>query len=115
MCRAGFKLTGLYCGIFWAEKKSFEAIGGFVDKRAFEDVDTAKKLREYGKTLGKKYGVLQKNYLINSTRKYDDLGDWLYFKLMVKNAGTLLKAAFGHTDGYDKLLDEMFYEYNDKH
>lgn len=115
MCRMGFKLTGLYCGIFWAEKKSFEAIGGFVDKRAFEDVDTAKNLRKYGKSLGKKYGVLQKNYLINSTRKYDDLGDWLYFKLMIKNAGTLLKAAFGHTDGYDKLLDEMFYEYNDRH
>lgn len=115
MCRAGFKLTGLYCGIFWAEKKTFEAIGGFVDKRAFEDVDTAKNLRKYGKSLGKKYGVLQKNYLINSTRKYDDLGDWLYFKLMIKNAGTLINAAFGHTEEYEKLLDEMFYEYNDRH
>ncbi|MBR4085728.1 MAG: glycosyltransferase [Lachnospiraceae bacterium] len=115
MCRAGFKLTGLYCGIFWAEKKTLEAIGGFVDKRAFEDVDTAKKLHKYGMAQGKKYGVLQKNYLINSTRKYDDLGDWLYFKLMIKNAGTLFKAAFGHTKEYDKLLDEMFYEYNDRH
>ncbi len=28
---------------------------------------------------------------------------------------SIKKAAFGHTDGYDKLLDEMFYEYNDKH
>ncbi|MBR3825014.1 MAG: glycosyltransferase [Lachnospiraceae bacterium] len=115
MCRAGFKLTGLYCGIFWAEKKTFEAIGGFVVKRAMEDVATAKNLRKYGKSLGKKYGVLQKNYLINSTRKYDDLGDWLYFKLMIKNAGTLIKAAFGHTEEYEKLLDEMFYEYNDRH
>ncbi|MBR6665652.1 MAG: glycosyltransferase [Lachnospiraceae bacterium] len=115
MCRAGFKLTGLYCGIFWAEKNTFEAIGGFVDKRAMEDVATAKNLRKYGKSLGKKYGVLQKNYLINSTRKYDDLGDWLYYKLMIKNAGTLIKAAFGHTEEYEKLLDEMFYEYNDRH
>ena len=115
MCRAGFRLTGLYCGIFWAEKKTFEAIGGFMDKRAMEDVATAKNLRKYGKSFGKKYGVLQKNYLINSTRKYDDLGDWLYFKLMIKNAGTLLKAAFGHMEEYEKLLDEMFYEYNDRH
>lgn len=115
MCRMGFGLTGLYCGIFWAEKKSFEAIGGFADKRAMEDVATAGQLRKYGKTQGKRYGVLRKNYLINSTRKYDDLGDWLYFKLMIKHAGTLLKAAFGYKEEYEKLLDEMFYEYNDRH
>lgn len=53
--------------------------------------------------------------MINSTRKYDDLGDWLYFKLMVKNAGTMIKAAFGDTVGMDKLLDELFYDYNDVH
>ena len=49
-----------------------------------------------------------------STRKYDDLGDWLYFKLMIKNAGTLIKAAFGDKSGIDRLLDEMFYDYNDR-
>ena len=37
-------------------------------------------------------------------RKYDDLGDWLYFKLMINNAGTLIKAALGNTEEYDKLL-----------
>jgi len=52
---------------------------------------------------------------MNSTRKYDDLGDWLYFKLMINNAGTLIKAAMGNTEEYDKLLDEMFYDYNDQH
>ncbi|MBQ1903245.1 MAG: glycosyltransferase family 2 protein, partial [Ruminococcus sp.] len=38
ICRVGFGLTGLYCGIFWAEKSTFEAVGGFADKRAMEDV-----------------------------------------------------------------------------
>ena len=52
---------------------------------------------------------------IHSTRKYDDLGDWLYFKLLVENAGTFIKAAFGDKSGVDKILDEMFYEYNDRH
>lgn len=33
----------------------------------------------------------------------------------VRNAGTFLKAAFGNTEGVDKLLDELFYDYNDKH
>ncbi len=115
LCRIGFKLTGLYCGIFWVTKETFEAIGGFVDKRAMEDIATAKLLKKYGKTKGKRYTVLKENHLINSTRKYDDLGDWLYFKLMVENFGTLLKATMGNSEEYDKLIDEMFYDYNDNH
>ena len=112
ICRLGFKLTGLYCGIFWARKSDFDAIGGFVEKKAGEDIATAKALRAYGRKNGKKYGCLRKNHLINSTRKYDDMGDWLYFKLIFKNAGALIKAAFGDRSGYDKLMDEMFYDYN---
>ena len=114
MCRVSFAITGLYSGIFWAKKDTFDKIGGFVDKKAMEDVATAKLLKEYGKKHGKNYSTLRKNYLINSTRKYDDLGDWLYFKLMFKNMVTLLKAAFGDRSGLDKLLDEMFYDYNDR-
>ncbi len=112
ICRLGFKLTGLYCGIFWARKSDFDAIGGFVDKKAGEDIATAKALRAYGRKNGKKYGCLRKNHLINSTRKYDDMGDWLYFRLIFKNAGALIKAAFGDRSGYDKLMDPMFYDYN---
>ena len=115
MCRAAFRLTGLWCGIFWAEKAAFEAVGGFVEKKAMEDADTAKKLKKYGRSLGKKYGVLKENYLVNSTRKFDELGDWLYFRLMFQNAGALLKAAFGKTEALDPLLDELFYDYNDRH
>ena len=78
-----------------------------------EDVATAKLLKKFGEKHGKKYTTLRNNHLINSTRKYDDLGDWLYFKLMFQNIGTLLKAAMGDKTGIDKLLDELFYDYND--
>ena len=115
LCRVSFMITGLYSGIFWAKKETFDAIGGFADKKAMEDVATAKLLKQYGKKKGKKYATLKKNVLINSTRKYDDLGDWLYFKLLIQNTGTFIKAAFGDKSGVDKLLDEMFYEYNDRH
>lgn len=115
LCRFLFGITGLYSGIFWATKATFVAIGGFVDKKAMEDVATAKVLKKYGKSKGKKYTTLRKNYLINSTRKYDDLGDWLYFKLLVQNFTSIMKAAMGNTEEYEKLLDEMFYDYNDKH
>ena len=39
MCRAGFAVTGLYSGIFWAKRSTFTAIGGFVEKKAMEDVE----------------------------------------------------------------------------
>ena len=112
MCRVLFRITGLYSGIFWSTKETFDAIGGFVEKKAMEDVATAKLLKKYGKVHGKKYTTLRKNYLINSTRKFDDYGDWMYFKLMVKNIGVFAKAAVGKTEELDKLLDEMFYDYN---
>ncbi len=115
MCRVLFRITRLYCGIFWAEKQTFEAVGGFTELKAMEDGATAKKLKKYGKSQEKRYTVLRENHLINSTRKFDALGDWLYFRLMFRNAGAFLKAACGDTTGVDKLLDEIFYDYNDRH
>ena len=114
MCRVSFALTGLYCGIFWAEKSTFDAVGGFEEIKAMEDVATAKKIKKYGKQQGKKYTTLRKNYLINSTRKFDDMGDWLYFKLIFTNLGSFFKAAKGDKTDLDHLLDDLFYNYNDK-
>ncbi len=113
LCRVAFGLTGLYCGLFWAERSTFEAIGGFVEMKAMEDAATAKALKAYGRQQGKGYTVLRKNCLINSTRKYDDMGDWLYLKLMAGNLGTFLRAACGDRSGLDALLDRLFYDYND--
>ena len=103
LCRLGFGLTGLYCGIFWAKKETFEAIGGFTAIKAMEDVATARQLKRYGKQHGLQYTTLRHNYLINSTRKFDDQGDWLYFKLMFHHAGALLKAAVGDRKQLDVL------------
>lgn len=112
LCRISFGVTGLYCGIFWAERSTFEAIGGFVEKKAMEDVATAKALKAYGKSRGKRYTTLRKNHLINSTRKYDEMGDWLYLTLMLTNIGAFIKAALGDKRDLDKLLDKLFYDYN---
>ena len=114
LCRIGFNVTGLHCGIFWAEKKTFLAVEGFSEIKAMEDVDTARKLKLYGKIFGKKYTTLRRNFMINSTRKFDKLGDWLYFRLMFENAGTFFRAATGDRKKLDLLLDKMFYDYNDK-
>ena len=75
-----------------------------------EDAATAKALKAYGKRQGKKYTVLRKNVLINSTRKYDDLGDWLYLKLMFCHIGTFIKAALGDRSGLDKMVSQLSME-----
>lgn len=77
-----------------------------------EDAATATALKAYGKSQGKKYTVLRKNILINSTRKYDNMGDWFYLRLMIMNAVTFVKAAFGEKEELDILLDRLFYDYN---
>ncbi|MBR1764865.1 MAG: glycosyltransferase [Ruminococcus sp.] len=112
LCRVSFGITGLYCGIFWAATETFRAVGGFEELKAMEDAATAKKLKRYGRQRGLKYTTLRRNCLINSTRKYDDLGDWLYLKLMVGNLGAFLKAALGDRRELDGLLDRLFYDYN---
>lgn len=81
-------------------------------RKQWKTLATAKLLKAYGKRKGKKYTVLRKNVLINSTRKYDDMGDWLYLKLMLCNIGTFIKAALGDSSGLDKILDRLFYDYN---
>ncbi len=111
LCRIGFGLTGLYCGIFWAKKSTLLAVGGFSEIKAMEDVATAKKLKRYGKLMGKQYATLRRNFLINSTRKFDDLGDWLYFKMMLQHTDAFIKAALGDKRKLDNLLDELFYDY----
>ena len=77
-----------------------------------EDAATARVLKQYGRAHGRKYTVLRRNYLINSTRKYDEMGDWLYFRLLIENAGAFLRAAAGDRSGVDALLDRLFYDYN---
>ena len=43
------------------------------------------------------------------------MGDWLYLKLLFRNGGAMIKAALGDRSDYDRLLDELFYDYNDRH
>ena len=111
LCRVSFGITGLYCGIFWAKRKTFLEVGGFTERKAMEDAATARKLKALGRQKGLRYTVLRRNHLINSTRKYDEMGDWLYLSLLVRHAGAFLKAAAGDAGELDALLDWLFYDY----
>lgn len=114
MLTMSFRMTGIWCGIFWGTREAFFSAELFPDIKVGEDIAFAKAMRKYAKSQGKKYGHLRKNHLINNTRKFDRYGDWLYVKLMVKSIGLFFLRLFGKKDAFDKMFDEIFYDYNGK-
>ncbi|MBQ9209774.1 MAG: hypothetical protein IJ149_09395 [Oscillospiraceae bacterium] len=47
---------------------------------SLEDMDFAVRLKKYGKRKGKKYGTLKHSYVLTSSRKFDEFGDWYLVK-----------------------------------
>lgn len=91
-------------GMFWFYKSDFEKIGGFDESLvSLEDMDFAKRLKKLGESKGKKYGVLKKSFIITSSRKFDEFGDWY----LVKNR-KLTKALFSGKDR--KAADSFYYD-----
>jgi glycosyltransferase involved in cell wall biosynthesis len=68
-------------GMFWCLRKDYEAIGGFDERLAcVEDIDFGKRLKKYGKDLGKRYCTIRKAHIVTSCRKFDQFGDWYFLK-----------------------------------
>ena len=97
--------NGLLLGaMFWCMKKDFAQIGGFDEALvSVEDIDFAVKLKNFGKKLGKKYGLLWNSPVTTSARKFDEFGDWYLFK-----NPKLVKRIFSGRD--TKAADEFYYE-----
>lgn len=106
------KLTGLPCGAFWTTKEAFLAVSGFNEQLTVaEDVDFARKLKAYGKSISKKYILLKSSPLITSTRKFDHFGDWMVLKMIFFDAFRIRRSLKGiDTD----FADEYFHNFNDK-
>jgi len=95
----------VFGGVFYCFKKDFDAIGGFNEEYvSVEDIEFAKRLERYGKSLGKQYKNLFSAYIVTSTRKFDKFGDW-YFVFHPKELYTLFQ-------GKDrKLADKVWYDF----
>lgn len=94
--------TFLSGGMFWFYRKDYDTIGGFDETLlSLEDLDFAKRLKQLGDTVNKKYGTLKKSYIITSSRKFDEFGDWY----LVKNR-KLTKQIF---TGKDREATDKFY------
>ncbi|MBR4200899.1 MAG: glycosyltransferase [Oscillospiraceae bacterium] len=87
--------------VFWCRKKDFDAVGGFDPSLvSLEDLDFAKRLKQYGAAHGKKYGTLRAK-ILTSARKFDEFGDWY----LLKNR-KLTKAIF---TGKDRSAADHYY------
>lgn len=90
--------------MFWFYKKDFEAIGGFEESLvSLEDLDFAARLNKLGVGRGQKYGTLKKSYIITSSRKFDEFGDWY----LIKNR-KMTKRIFTGRDR--EAADEFYYD-----
>ena len=98
------RCRGMLSGaVFWCRKSDFDAVGGFDPSLvSLEDLDFAKRLRQYGKERGKKYGTL-KSKIYTSARKFDQFGDWY----LIKNR-KLTKRIFTGKDR--EAADQYYYD-----
>lgn len=99
MLRQKAALSG---GMFWFYKEDWEALGGFDESLvSLEDRDFAVRLNELGKSRGQKYGTLRRSWIVTSSRKFDQFGDWYLIRdrAMVKRLFT----------GRDREAADRFY------
>ncbi len=101
MMKNGGYLSG---AMFWFYKSDFEAIGGFDETLvSLEDMDFAVRLKKLGDSKGLKYGTLKRSYILTSSRKFDEFGDWY----LIKNR-SLTKRIFTGRDR--EAADEFYYD-----
>ncbi len=100
MKRNGGMLSG---AMFWCRKADFDCIGGFDESLvSLEDMDFASRLKAHGARQGKRYGTLKRSYIVTSSRKFDEFGDWY----LIRNR-KLTKEIF--TGKNRKAADQFYY------
>ncbi len=101
MMKNGGYLSG---AMFWLYKRDFDAIGGFDETLvSLEDMDFAVRLKKLGDKRRQKYGTLKRSYILTSSRKFDEFGDWY----LIKNR-SLTKRIFSGKDR--EAADEFYYD-----
>jgi glycosyltransferase involved in cell wall biosynthesis len=75
------RLSGLSMFLFFTSKEDYHAMGGFNEAYlSAEDLEFAKRMKRHGKKTGRRYCNLKTAYLVKSSRKFDEYGDWAVFR-----------------------------------
>ncbi len=97
-------------GMFWAERRDVEAVGGFDEGVLVgEDLDFARRLRRHGRRSGRRFVMLRTAPMVASCRKFDRFGDWHMFA-MGRDLPRIARSVRG-TD--TEWVDEYFHDYRD--
>lgn len=76
-------IAGMDTGVVFCRRKDFEKIGGYnEDLYMAEDVKFLLDLRKLGRTRGQKLVRATSAKALSSTRKWDEHGQWHYFRLI---------------------------------
>jgi glycosyltransferase involved in cell wall biosynthesis len=99
-------LLGIMGGLIFTEKQTFETMGGF-DESLYcaEDSKFALGLRALGRRTGRKFKIITSDYVVTSTRAFDRLGDWYYFRnlprMVLQGQRAFKEKNFGRKFWYD--------------
>ena len=98
--------TGMDTGVVFCRARDFRNVGGYNESYLFgEDVDFLWRLIKYGRGRGQRLVRIKKCKAINSTRKFDQFGEWHYVRLVFKYLWSLIIRSysidnFAHTYWY---------------
>jgi glycosyltransferase involved in cell wall biosynthesis len=99
-------VTGMDTGVVFCRERDFRNVGGYNESYLFgEDVDFLWRLIKYGRGRGQRLVRIRKCKTINSTRKFDQFGEWHYVRLVFKYVLSLIIRSytiddFAHTYWY---------------
>ncbi len=97
------KYRTVSAGLFWLNKKDFDAIGGFNESLvSVQDLDFARRLKIHGRKNGKQLTTIRRAHIKTSSRKFDDFGDWH----MLKDARLTFKLLTGRNR---EIADRYYY------
>ena len=101
-------VTRLAGGLFWCYRRDFEAVGGFNEQMLIgEDLEFAKRLREYGKKQNRRFVNLWGTHIVTSSRKFDAFGDWLMLRILLRPK-QIQRALRGEDRSF---ADKYFYDF----
>jgi glycosyltransferase involved in cell wall biosynthesis len=102
-------------GVVFCRRQDFEAVGGYNENLLLaEDVAFLTALKKLGNEKGQKFIRLKAVKALGSTRKFDDYGDWHYFKLLPKSLKYMLKKGFNIFSKQDEMPEITDYWYQPK-
>lgn len=97
--------TGFDTGPTFCRRADFDAVGGYDERlRYAEDVKFLYELWRLGRRTGRHLVRARRAKAIYSTRKFDEHGDWHYFRLFWHGFAQVL--GFGHMD---EVVDRYWY------